>query len=392
MFPIHNESGKVIAFGGRALRAGDEPKYLNSPETKLYTKSTVLYNLHRAKADARKNNQLILVEGYMDVIGVYSAGVHEVVASSGTAIGPDQVRAMKRQISMQQAATGEIILNFDPDPAGVRSTEKYISSLLAEGLRVKVLGIPGGLDPDEYIQQNGPDEYRKLLASAVSYFHWLADRARTKFDMRTAEGRVDAFKFIAPVIERVHDRIERATIAGEMAEYLKVDRSVLADTFRRQAVHPANRQKSRDLNSGIPPNEKILVSCLLAGPDARSVIQHYLSGSALLPLLELRHIFEASVALVAEGIPFGLEALAGRLDARLQRILMDIAFSGSGIAEEGASEQALSCLKALEAKSVVALQQQLKMRIRDLERAGNFAEALLLADELNRMDQRAAGV
>ncbi len=155
MFPIHNESGKVVGFGGRALRSQDEPKYLNSPETKIYKKSTILYNLHRAKSDARKRDRMILVEGYMDVIGVYAAGIHEVVASSGTSLSLDQVRAIKRQISQPHGGAGQIILNFDPDAAGARSTEKYIGILLSEGLRVKVLEIPGGLDPDEYIQQNG---------------------------------------------------------------------------------------------------------------------------------------------------------------------------------------------------------------------------------------------
>jgi len=388
MFPIHNEGGKVIAFGGRALRPGDEPKYLNSPDTKLYKKSSVLYNLHRAKIDARKHNRMILVEGYMDVIGVYSAGIHEVVASSGTALGIDQVRAIKRQISLQQAGTGQIVLNFDPDPAGARSTEKYISSLLAEGLRVKVMEIPGGLDPDEYIQQNGAEGYRNGLANATSYFQWLADRARTKFDVRTAEGRVDAFKFIAPVIEQVHDRIERSAIANEIAEYLKVDRSVISETFRRQGVRQTNPQRARDKNLDIPPNEKILVSCLLVSADARAVIEQYLSGSPLLPLLELRQIFEAAFALSAEGASFSLEALTGRVDGRLERILIDVTFSDCTVQEESAAEQAISCLKALESKSVTAAQQQLKIRIRDLEREGNFAEALRLADELNRVYER----
>src|SRR5581483_5711783 len=114
MFPIHDEAGKAIAFGGRALRANDEPKYLNSPESRIYKKSLVLYNLHRAKIDARKQERMILVEGYMDVIGIYSAGIHEVVASSGTALSGEQVKAIKRQIS-QSATKGRIILNFDSD-------------------------------------------------------------------------------------------------------------------------------------------------------------------------------------------------------------------------------------------------------------------------------------
>ena len=111
MFPIHNESGKVIGFGGRALRPGDEPKYLNSPETALYRKSYVLYNLHRAKDAIRKSDYAVLVEGYMDVIGVYSAGVHNVVASCGTSLTNTQVRALKRH-------SERIVVNFDPDTAG----------------------------------------------------------------------------------------------------------------------------------------------------------------------------------------------------------------------------------------------------------------------------------
>jgi len=384
MFPIHNESGKVIAFGGRALRPNDEPKYLNSPDTKIYKKSSVLYNLHRAKIDARKLDRMILVEGYMDVIGVYSAGIHEVVASSGTSLGAEQVRMIKRQVSQQQAGAGQIVLNFDPDAAGARSTEKYISALLAEGLRVRVLEIPGGLDPDEYIQQHGAEAYRKQIADAPSYFHWLADRARGKFDMQTAEGRMDAFRFLFPVIQQVNDRLERDAIANEIAEYLKVDRALVRDSFRRIA-RPEAAQKPRDLTSAIPPNEKLLVACLLSGEEARGAIEHYLLRGDILHLLELRPIFEALLILHNEGVPFSVEALASRLEPRMQRILLDLSFSDLGVRDESAAQQALCCLEALEAKSVSAARDSLRRRIKELEKEGNLTEALRLADELNRI-------
>jgi len=389
MFPIHNESGKLIAFGGRALRPNDEPKYLNSPETKLYKKSTILYNLHRAKIDARKNDRIILVEGYMDVIGVYSAGIHEVVASSGTALGLEQIRSIKRQISQQQANTGQIILNFDPDPAGARSTEKYISLLLAEGLRVRVLEMPGGLDPDEYIHQSGADGYRKLLETAASYFHWLADRARSKFDMRTAEGRIDAFKFIEPAIQQVNNRLERAAIATEMAEYLNVDRDVMRQMFRQNApLKPA--VKAQEFASAVPPNEKLLIWCLLASADARAAIRNYLSNPTLLELLELRSIFEAVMNL-DDGAPFTLDTLAGNLEPRLQRILSEISFSDCRIREEDAAEQALHCLRALGNKADSTKCEILRRQIRELEQAGNVHEALCLADELDSLRRRSRG-
>ena len=186
MFPIHNESGKVIAFGGRAMRDEDQPKYLNSSETPIYRKSSVLYNLHRARDGMRRSNRAVLVEGYMDVIGVYAAGVKEVVASCGTSLTNGQVRTIHRH-------SDTVMVNFDPDTAGANAAEKAIQLLLDEGLHVKVLALDGGLDPDEYVKQNGADAYRAKLDDASTYFHWLADRARAKFDMRVvgrADGRV----------------------------------------------------------------------------------------------------------------------------------------------------------------------------------------------------------
>jgi DNA primase len=389
MFPIHNESGKVIAFGGRALRSNDEPKYLNSPETKIYKKSTVLYNLHRAKISARKNDRMLLVEGYLDVIGVYAAGIQEVVASSGTSLGLEQVRIIKRQISQQQASAGQIILNFDPDPAGERSTEKYISLLLSEGMRVKVLQIPGGADPDEYIQQNGSEAYQKLLGNAVSYFHWLANRARTKYDMSSAEGRMDAFKWIAPAIQQVTDKLERAAIAVEMAEYLKVDREVIRQTFG-QTFRTAVPAKPRDVPSGIPPNERLLLSCLLASTEARTAIRHYLSSSDLIGVLELKDIFQALIEM-EEGPTFAIDALAAKLEPRLQKILSQVGFSESGVHETDATGQALHCLKALEKKAETRKLEEMRRRVRELEKEGNFEQALRLTVELDSMGRRSAG-
>jgi DNA primase len=391
MFPIHSESGQVIAFGGRALRSNDEPKYLNSPETKIYKKSRVLYNLHRAKIDARKNDRMILVEGYMDVIGIYAAGIHEVVASCGTSLTIEQVRAIKRQISQQQASTGEIILNFDADNAGAKSTEKYIGTLLAEGLRVKVLELAEGLDADEYIQKNGADAYRKQMDGASFYFHWLATRAKERFDMATAEGRVDAFKFMSPAIQQVNDPVERGAIASEVAEFLNVDRDVIRENFRRmQVLKPS--QKMRDISSAIPQNEKLLLSCLLLSADARDAIKEHLRRVELMELLELRSIFEAVLALDTEGVQFSVEALASRLEPRLQRILTSVSFSELGITEEDATYQAVHCLRALEGKAMNATCNTLRRRIRELEQRGEFTEALRLADELNRTKGATSGV
>src|SRR5205085_6529007 len=141
------------AFGGRALDPDEKAKYLNSSETEIYKKSQVLYNLHRAKQTAMQIDRIVLVEGYMDVIGASQAGVTEAVATCGTALTIEQVRLMKRH-------SQNLHLNFDPDTAGANAAERSIKLLLDENVRVRVVELEGGLDPDEYCKEHGPDAYR----------------------------------------------------------------------------------------------------------------------------------------------------------------------------------------------------------------------------------------
>jgi DNA primase len=258
MFPIHNESGKVIGFGGRALRAGDEPKYLNSPETPLYRKSYVLYNLHRAKDAVRKADYSVLVEGYMDVIGVYSSGVRNVVASCGTSLTNTQVRALKRHAD-------RVVVNFDPDAAGANAAERSIQMLLDENFQVRVLELEGDLDPDEYVKQAGAEAYLGKLQSAPAYFHWLADRARKKFDMATVEGRMQSFKFVAPAIQRISDRLERFAVANDVAHYLGVDEKLVREHFNKGSVQRA----ASPPRPAAPIEERLLLKSLLTSEEAR---------------------------------------------------------------------------------------------------------------------------
>lgn len=256
MFPIHNESGKVIAFGGRALADGVEPKYYNSPETPIYKKNAVLYNLHRAKDGMRRLDRAVLVEGYMDVIGVFGAGFKPVVASCGTALTPLQVRSIRRH-------TDHIVVNFDPDRAGAAAAERAIEMLLEEGMNVRIVHLEGGLDPDEYIKQNGSDAYAKKLQQAPGYFVWLADRARQQFDMRTAEGKVEAYEYLLPVIRKITDKLERAAVANEVAEHLGIDRGLVLDEFRKSAVSPRAQKQVKPPESGVSKRERVLLVSLV---------------------------------------------------------------------------------------------------------------------------------
>jgi len=379
MFPIHNESGKAIGFGGRAVKPGDEPKYLNSPETDIYKKSLVLYNLHRAKDAIRKQEHVVLVEGYMDVIGVYSAGVHEVVASCGTALTNTQVRAVKRY-------SDKIVVNFDPDNAGAKAAERSIQMLLEENMRVRVMELEGGLDPDEFVKQNGADLYRERLKQAAGYFHWLADRARRRFDMNSSEGRIAGLQFLLPAIQRVTDKLERATIAEELASYLGVERGLVLEHFRRSASGGgATPQRVRIPVA--PGPEKLLLNALLVSSEARAEVLPRVLELQVFERLAIKSILEALAGLCSGGQTFQFAELEGRLNDRDRDLLAGVIFADemseedSGL-DRAALDQARACLRAIEAQDRELQRSSLRERIKAAERKGDFAGAMKMMEEL----------
>lgn len=406
MFPIQDESGRVIGFGGRALKPGDEPKYLNSPKTTLYDKSNTLYNLHRAKKEIRKLDRVVLVEGYMDVIGVYSAGVHEVVASCGTALTNLQVRALKRH-------SDHIVVNFDPDTAGANASEKSIQMLLDEDMGVDVLELPGALDPDEYVKQNGVEAYRETLEKAPWYYFWLADRVRKRVDTRTAEGRMDAWKMLLPAIEQIRDRIKRAAVAKDMAEYLGVDEGLVLERFRKSMVG-RSEAAPRSHGPSVPPIERLLLNALLKSEEAR---QEILSNDQTAELLResskrfvTRNIFEALFAVTAahgdqhsEGQAYRNDKTTGslrqlsdvltfsNLEARLgdadKDLLSRLVFADEASEENLAVEQVRDCMRVLERQDQEMRRSNLKSRVQAAERSGDLAEAIRLSQELRDLEE-----
>jgi len=377
MFPIHNESGKVIGFGGRALRPGDEPKYLNSPETPLYHKSFVLYNLHRAKDAIRKLDYAVLVEGYMDVIGVSGGGIQNVVASCGTALTNTQVRAIKRN-------SGRIVVNFDPDAAGANAAERSIQLLLDENLTVRVLELNGDLDPDEYIKEFGADEYRARLEQAPAYFHWLADRARKRFDMRQVEGRLQAFKFVAPAIQRISDRLERFAVANDIGNYLGVDAKLVRDYFStNQRQFPGVQRQP-----AVPPSEKLLLNSLLSSEGARSRVVPELQEISAVEKFVMRNVFHAIFTMHNDKISFRFSDLEGRLSDADRNLLSDVVFADELIEEEKAVEVAVACLESLKILDPKAELANLRVRIQAAEREGNLQEAMRLMQEETRLSRR----
>jgi DNA primase len=383
MFPIHNEMGKIIAFGGRGLADEDVPKYLNSPDTPIYKKSNVLFNLHRAKDAIRKEDRVVLVEGYMDAIGVTAAGFRGVVASCGTALTADQVRALKR-------LTDKIVVNFDPDAAGAKAAERSIQLLLEEGLQVRIAELDGGLDPDEYCKERGAAAYQARIDAAKGYFHWLADRARSQYDLRTTEGKVAVLKYLVPAVQRIPDRLERMQIAIEVAGYVGVDQAnqgMVLDAFKKSVAGNKERPMQQPAEV-VRADEKGLLNVLLSDIEGRDALVAELQKIEILHRVATRRIFPAILAVHAAGMPLTFDTVSSRLEPADQSLIAVAVLSADGEGNEFTLEYGMQCLDSLRRSDGLHQRQELKARIKEAERAKNLAEALRLAEELHRLERR----
>jgi DNA primase len=264
LFPIANESGRVIAFTGRTLSSDEKagPKYLNSPETAIYSKSRVLFNLHLAKEWIRKE-YAILVEGQMDCISVYAAGFHNVIASSGTAFTQAQAGLLGR-------FSKNIIVNFDPDAAGAKATERTLALLVEEEFDIRVLTLEAGFDPDLFVRRKGKDAYAAALKHSQKYFDYLIERARAQFPVRSGEGKNKALNYLLPHIQRVPSRIVRDGLAEEIAQKLSIDSAVLRQELKHAVASRKSAAVKTSAESQVTDAEKILIRALTSSQQFHS--------------------------------------------------------------------------------------------------------------------------
>jgi DNA primase len=267
MFPICNEQGKVIAFTGRTLSASTDekagPKYLNSPETAIYSKSRVLFNLDNAKEAIRKLEYSILVEGQMDCISVYAAGFHNVIASSGTAFTELQAKLLGR-------FSKKVVVNFDPDTAGARATERTLGLLVEEEFNIQVLTLETGFDPDLFIRRKGKDAYAAALKHSQKYFDYLIDRARAMFPGRNSESRVKAVNHLLPHIQRVPSRIVRDGLALEISQKLGIDSAVLRQELKHAATNRSATQVKATAEAQVTGAERVLIRALASATQMQA--------------------------------------------------------------------------------------------------------------------------
>jgi len=305
IFPIANESGKVIAFGGRAL--GDEqPKYLNSPETPIYTKSRVLYHLDSAGKAIRKQDYAILVEGYMDCIAVDSGGIENVIASCGTSFTDAQIRLLARY-------SRRVVVNYDPDSAGMAATERSLNALLEAGFEVKVLALPGGLDPDSFIRKQGAAEYRRLLAVVPGYIDYVTDRAIAEHGLVSPQGKLAVANAVLPYLTRMPNPIMRREMTDRLAARALLDDRLLREELRRAAGErrPAVVGRPREYRASAAERKLLraflesteVMDELLPGLVSEGVLKGMVTEDLFLKLLEARNAGQAvDVHTLGEGL------------------------------------------------------------------------------------------
>jgi DNA primase len=351
-FPIANESGKIVAFGCRAL--GDEqPKYLNSPETPIYSKSNVLYHLDRAKEALRRQDFAILVEGYMDAIAVARAGISNVVASCGTSLAEPQIRLLGR-------FTKRVIVNYDPDTAGQTATERSIALLLEQDFEVRVLALPGKSDPDKFIREQGAEAYLKLLKEAPPYVDYLIARAR-QMDLRSGEGKLRAVNFLLPYVQKIPNRILRSEWATRIAQQLRLEEPVLRAALSKAASERRSEVRTQPelVGRAAKPVERRLIRMLAEGEGFRHELAQQLQQHQLYVGLETEKIFTALIAASLSGEPLHTSELAAALDERERRLFYEILFEE---ASEPTRDEAVSCLETLR-------QRQAERELADVQRS-----------------------
>jgi len=382
-FPIANESGKIVAFGCRAL-GDDQPKYLNSPETPIYSKSNVLYHLDRAKDALRRQDFAVLVEGYMDAIAVARAGISNVVASCGTSLAEPQIKLLGR-------FTKRVIVNYDPDAAGQAATERSVSLLLEHDFEVRVLALPAigekKADPDLYIREKGAEAYTKALKESPPYVDYLIERAR-QMDLTTGEGKQRALNFLLPYVQKIPNRLLRSEWATRISQQLRIDEPVLRAALSKAATERRSEVKLQPelVGKAAKPVERRLIRMLVEAEGFKRELAQQLQQGRLYQGLETEKIFAALIVAGLAEQPTPPTEIAALLEERERRLFFEILFEE---AHEGTWEEAESCLEALRGRRI---EQELAQVQREIENnPSGTAMRELLARKQELMKRRAAG-
>ncbi len=379
VFPISNEGGRVIAFTARTLGTPSEgekagPKYINSPETPLYSKGQVLFNLDKAKTAVRTVGFALLVEGQMDCISVFLRGIQNVIATSGTAFTEQQVAILKRH-------TSNVVVNFDPDAAGANAAEKSIALLTEEGFAIKLITLEGGMDPDRFIRERGVEAYKEAIRGARRQSDYLIERARLQFPGASPEQKVKQMNFLLPHIRHIPEKLARDQFAGDAAQKLGIDSAVLREELRQAALKRRDRVETRPTTlTGV---ERVLLRAL-AITDPEGEAARKTAAQAMVEQPEwFEHLgaFQAmqSLAVRAANDPMDV------VEDAAQRALLAEALLGENRPPE--EDEVASALQEVQERGIEIRLRDLRAQIAEAERQGDFAQLAVLTQHKLESDR-----
>lgn len=276
IFPIHSYFGKIVGFGARAIRPGDEPKYLNSPETPIYSKSQILYGLYQAIAAIRDLEYVIIVEGYADVLSVHQSGLKNVVATSGTALTPEQIKLLARY-------TRNFIFLYDADSAGAHAMVRGVDIIIEQGYDVKIVQLPSGEDPDSFVQAKGKEALEQYIRSAISFVDFILLQHQSEGKFEAPDQKASAIRSVLQVLVKMDDELRRDFYIKHIAEKYDVYETVLHRELEKlrtelQKNIPRAEPKSidRDVHTEdtiafpaqtLPPSERDFLSNIFQAPE-----------------------------------------------------------------------------------------------------------------------------
>jgi DNA primase len=381
-FPIQDSRGRTIAFGGRSL--GDaQPKYLNSPETPLYAKSNSLYGLNLTQSDIRRKDFAILVEGYFDCVVPYQCGVRNVVASLGTSLTQGQVRLLGRY-------TRNVVVNFDPDSAGMAAATRSIDLFLEQGFHVNVLQLPSGEDPDSFILRMGAEKYNELLVNSAPYLDFLLSHFQSaQREPFSPKGKQQIVAGIIPYLLKVPNRIERSEYVSRVAARLRVNEELLILEMRKFSRAGPRRDDSIGplVETGVTISESTILAAVFEESFQERILLQILPE--LFEGLRTEGVFRAIFEFKNQNREISVLTLREVLGAEDLDLLERIVLESSG--EELTEEAIEACLGALRDMQVNRVSQEIQEAIIREERSGEVSDqldTLLRKKEALRRKQR----
>ncbi|MGB2697305.1 MAG: DNA primase [Candidatus Zixiibacteriota bacterium] len=327
IFPISNLSGRIIGFGGRVLKEEDEPKYLNSPETLIYQKGKLLYGLNLSKEIIRENNSAVVVEGYMDLISLYQAGMKNVVASSGTAFTSDQARLLSRYAE-------EVFLLFDSDSAGRKAALRSVDSLFDYGLEVLVMDLPSGEDPDSFVRKYGAKSILEKKKEAKSFIDFKVESIGEKFFKLSLSEQERIISEFSQTAQNIGDPVRRSLFLTKVAQKLEVDERILLNSIKK--VKPPSATEKVTQNRTVSGERRFEMEFLRILMEDDKLLNAALAQLAATDFSfpEHQQIFEILTRSQKEGRSISPSALIDRAeDLKVQELVSWIATMDLGPAD-----------------------------------------------------------